>query len=319
MLTPHGFELRELGRPSFGPGELLIQTIACGVCSGDLFLYHNRHPLAAAHPWLGHEASGRVVDAGREVTGFSEGDRVTSLSSPAFADYLVATPDELVKLPPEIDPVYALGEPLACCVHAVNRLDIVRGDRIAVVGCGFMGLVSLQLAKHLGASFLCALDPLDDRRSMSRQLGADMALDPKTTSAGDILEQCGEFDLVIEAAGVQSALDLCGDLVREHGRLLLVGYHQSNGGRRTVNMQQWNYKALDVINGHVRRQDEKLEAMHQGMDWMRQGHLITAPLVTPYDLADIDQAFRDLVAGKPGLIKAVLLIGKRAVDPPRIV
>jgi threonine dehydrogenase-like Zn-dependent dehydrogenase len=181
-----------------------------------------------------------------------------------------------------------------------------------------MGLLCLQLAKHLGAGFVAALDLLDYRRDTSRRFGADAALDPTMVSAKEVVERYGEFDVVIEAAGSQSALDLCGDLVREHGRIILVGYHQSNRGRRTVNMQQWNYKAIDVINGHVRRGDEKLEAMRQGIDLMRQGHLVTRPLVTTYDLDQVEQAFQDLSAGVRGLFKAVLLmeVGMKSIPPP---
>jgi threonine dehydrogenase-like Zn-dependent dehydrogenase len=177
-----------------------------------------------------------------------------------------------------------------------------------------MGLLCLQLAKYLGAGFISALDPVGYRRDMSQQLGADIALDPMMANAKEVIERHGKFDVVIEAAGSQSAIDLCGDLVREHGRIILIGYHQSNGGRRTVNMQQWNYKAIDVINGHVRRQDEKLEAMRQGIDLMRQGHLVTTPLVTTYDLAQIEQSFQDLTAGKRDLFKAVLLMGSPPLE-----
>ena len=94
--------------------------------------------------------------------------------------------------------------------------------------------------------------------------------------------------------------------VQQHGRIILVGYHQSNSGMRTVNMQQWNFKAIDVVNGHVRRMDEKLEAMRQGMELIREGHLDTRPLVSFYDFVDAGRAFQDLTGGKPGLLKAVL-------------
>jgi threonine dehydrogenase-like Zn-dependent dehydrogenase len=142
---------------------------------------------------------------------------------------------------------------------------------------------------------------------MAVELGADAAFDPTMIDAWDLAGPDG-FDLVIEAAGVQSALDLCGDLVREHGRMILVGYHQSNQGYRTVNMQQWNHKAIDVVNGHVRRLGEKLESMRQGMELMRREALVTARLTTTYELAEVEQAFRDLSEGKPGLFKAVLLM-----------
>lgn len=287
---------------------MLVRTIACGICSGDVFVYENRAELATAHRRLGHEASGVVAGVGQDVTAFSEGDIVTALSMPAFADYSVATPDQLCVLPPEIDPAFALGEPIACCVHAGNRFGTVPGDRVAVVGCGFMGLVCLQIARYQGAGFICALDPYTSRLKTSEELGADVALNPSVNNAESILARYGEFDLVIEAAGTQSALDLCGDLVKVHGRIVLVGYHQSEGGMRTVNMQQWNFKAIDVVNGHVRRHEEKAEAMRQAMDLIREGHLSTAPLVTTYDLGEIEQAFRDLSSRKPGLVKAVLLM-----------
>jgi threonine dehydrogenase-like Zn-dependent dehydrogenase len=287
---------------------VLFKVLACGVCSGDVFVYENRAELAAAHSRLGHEASGVVAGIGQDVTSFAEGDVVTSMSMPAFSDFAIASPDELCMLPSEIDPALALGEPIACCVHAGNRFGTLPGDRVAVVGCGFMGLLCLQIARYQGAGFLCALDPDASRLEMSRHLGADVAVSPSECRAQSILARYGEFDLVIEAAGTQSALDLCGDLVKEHGRIVLVGYHQSEGGMRTVNVQQWNFKAIDVVNGHVRRHQEKAEAMRQGVDLMREGHLSTAPLVTMYDFCAIEQAFRDLASRKPGLMKAVLLM-----------
>ena len=71
-------------------------------------------------------------------------------------------------------------------------------------------------------------------------------------------------------------------------------------------MKLWNYKAIDVVNGHVRREEEKLEAMRQGVTLMHEGHLVTRPLVALYELEDIARAFHDLTTGKEGLFKAVI-------------
>ena len=319
VLTPDGFEIHNnIEVPTIGDSEILVKTLACGVCSGDVFVYQNREELAVTHGRLGHEASGEVVAVGKNVYPVQLGDRVTALSQPAYADYFVAQADSIVKLPPDIDPNYALGEAVACCVHAANRFGIQPGDRVAVVGCGFMGLVCLQLAKYLGADFICAVDPVSERREMSQRLGADIIYDPFATSGDDILATQGEFDVVIEAAGSQSAVDLCTELVKQHGRIILVGYHQSNNGLRTVNMQQWNFKAIDVVNGHVRRQAEKVEAMRQGMLLMQQGHIVTKPLVTLYNFHDIERAFRELTSGTPGLFKAVLKINAASEAPPPV-
>lgn len=197
---------------------------------------------------------------------------------------------------------------MACCVHAANRFGTRAGDKVAVIGCGFMGLICMQLAIHQGAGFVCAVDPVAERRQMAIEMGADVAYDPLQESGAQMLAAHGAFDVVIEAAGVQGAVDLGTELVTQHGRLILVGYHQSNDGLRTVNMQQWNFKAIDVINGHVRRMDEKVAAMREGMALLRDGHIDTAPLVQTYPFAQIDRAFRDLQSGQPGLFKAVLIM-----------
>lgn len=75
-------------------------------------------------------------------------------------------------------------------------------------------------------------------------------------------------------------------------------------------MQQWNFKAIDVVNGHVRRQDEKVEAMRQGKELLQQRDLNTKPLVTIFDFHDFETAFRNLTIGTTGLFKGVLLMGK---------
>lgn len=307
LLTEEGFVIDAVERPAIADDALLIKTLACGVCSGDVFVYQNRAQYAAFYNRLGHEATGRVVAIGSHVKDFYVGDLVTALAMPAYAEYFVATAADLVKLPPDVNPTYALGEAVACCVHAGGRFGIEPGHKVAVVGCGFMGLICLQLANYQGAGFICAIDPVAERQEMAKRFGADTAYNPFEVSGAEIRRAHGEFDVVIEAAGVQSAIDLCTELVTQHGRIILVGYHQSNEGLRTINMQQWNYKAIDVVNGHVRRHDEKLAAMQEGMDLLAQGHLDTEPLVTTYAFAEIESAFCDLTNNTPGLFKAVLL------------
>ena len=247
-----------------------------------------------------------VVEVGSAVSGFAPGDRVTALGG-AYADYFVASAEDLVRIPAEIDASVALGEPIACCVHAGDRFATKKGDRVAVVGCGFMGLICLQLAKLQGAGEILAIDPVPYRREMAERLGATASLAPADVVIEDTSE--GAFDLVVEAAGGQSAVDLCSDLVAHHGRIVLIGYHQSNNGQRSVNMQLWNYKAIDVINGHVRRDDEKREAMAKGIRLLEAGDLIVEPLVSLYALENVREAFNDFESQKDGLFKAVLIPG----------
>lgn len=307
VLTRQGFEFREQDIPPCGAGEVLVKTLVCGVCESELQHYRVRAGMEPPEYVLGHEGSGIVDQVGGNVAGFKVGDAVTALGG-KFAEYFTVPADRLVKLPAGVDPRWALGEPVACVIHAGNRFGIRVGDRVAVIGCGFMGLLCLMVARLQGAAFTCAFEAMPWRMETARQFGADAAVNTRERTPADVLKEFGEFDVVIEAAGVQSALDWCGELVRQHGRIVLVGFHTVDGGKRTVNMQLWNYKAIDVANGHCRKRAEKMAAMQAGVNLMDAGRLSIAPLVTYYDFSRVAEALHDLDTRKEGLFKAALVM-----------
>ena len=303
-LTPAGFELEEREIPEPGVGEVLIKTLACGVCGGDQHSFSIKHQMDSSKVFLGHEGTGIIEKLGQGVTDFSFGDLVTSLHG-GFADYFVSRADQTMKVPHGVNPQFALGEPIACCVHASWRFGIKPGHSVAIVGCGFMGLICMQLAKLQGAGHILAIDPVKARQDMALSLGANAAMSPDDLEEFD--PDIGLYDVVIEAAGVPAAINLSTDLVKQHGRVSLIGYHQSGDGKRTVNMQRWNLKAIDVINGHVRRMDEKFKAMVEGVNLIADGELKVEPLVRSYALSDIRIAFDDLFSNSDTLFKAVLI------------
>ncbi|MDJ0919882.1 MAG: zinc-binding dehydrogenase [Henriciella sp.] len=304
LLDQSGFRVEERNAPVPGPGEVLVKTLACGICGGDQHTFSVRDRLKDNEILLGHEGTGNVVAVGEGVTAFQVGDLVTSLRG-AFAEYFITPEAETMKVPANVDPRHALGEPVACCVHASWRFGTKPGDTVAVVGCGFMGLICMQLAKLQGAGRIVAIDPVDYRRDVALRLGADEAMSPDNVPNYDPDE--GLFDIVIEATGVPSALELSTDLVKQHGIVSLIGYHESQNGQRSVNMQRWNFKAIDVINGHVRRDDEKFQAMVEGVNLIADGKLQTAPLVDQYQLEDISVAFDDIFGRQKELFKVVLV------------
>jgi len=305
-LTTSGFELRDVEEPRVGPGDVRVRASACGVCEGDTFQYRKMEEGEKFTSELGHEGSGIVEAVGEAVTGIAVGDRVTAIDGP-YGECFLTKPERLVKLPTGIDPLWAMGEPVACVIHAAPRFGIRLGDRVAVLGCGFMGLLCLQAARLQGAGHVCAMDLLDWRLETAKELGAEQVVNVEGMDGETLARRLGEFDVVIEAVGNQAALDMTWPLVKQHGRIVVIGYHQTNQGLRTVNMERWNFKAIDVINGHVRRDDEKVEAMRRGLELIAAGRLRVEPLVTVYDLADINRAFEDLIGRKQGLYKVALV------------
>src|SRR5439155_10000050 len=112
------------------------------------------------------------------------------------------------------------GEPLACAVNAAQRAGLQQGQRVAVVGCGFLGLLLVQLSAAAG----CEVTAISRRASslqLARATGAGSALkaDDRT------LERRQPFDVVFEATGHQEPLDLASRLTRVRGTLVIVGYH----------------------------------------------------------------------------------------------
>src|SRR5215216_6495935 len=190
LVAPRTSEVVEAPSPNPGPGEVLVQVMASGVCASEL------HPWADGQPSyphrFGHEPMGVVVAAGPEMTRFSPGDRVTGLVQGAYADLCLAKEEELLPVPDGIAEENALGEPLACLVNAQRRTPVELADQVALIGLGYMGLGMLQLLKLRGPSRIVAIDVREEARSAAMALGADESYDPselpdefKLTKFGD--------------------------------------------------------------------------------------------------------------------------------------
>lgn len=290
----HG-ELRERTVGAPGPGEVIIAVRMTGVCASEL--YDWAHPPTTLVP-VGHEPVGEIVAVGPDVQ-LALGDWVTGRVLRAFASHIVARADDLVRVPAGLDPAAVLGEPVGCVVEGLRRTRLNDGARVAVVGTGFMGLVMVQLLAHSLASTVVAIDPRADARAAARDSGADDALAPD-----DLRSAEDEFDVVIEATGAQAGIDLSTRLVRPHGTLSILGYHRTP---RTVDMQQWNYKAIDVVNAHV--QDARLlrEAVRVGLDLASAGRIDPGRLITHrFAPHQINEAFETLRDKPDGFIKAVI-------------
>ena len=122
---------------------------------------------------------------------------------------------------------------------------------------------------------------------------------------GELADEALEAALVtIPGAELEAALRW---LVREHGLLSILGYHQ--GGTREVDVQAWNWKAIDVVNAHVRRRDLLNDAIRRGLELTRLGRIRPGALVTHrFGLEGVGEAFEALAAKPAGFIKAVVVM-----------
>ena len=296
--------------PTPGPFDVVVEVEYCGVCASEL------------HPWLdgpgtqprrlGHEPVGVVRDTGEQVTNVQVGDRVTGLFKGAYSDVCIARADELLCVPLGIPTEAALGEPLACLVNAQQRTRVQLADTVAVIGLGYMGLGFLQLLKLCGPRRIIAIDVRVDARAAACRYGADETYHPDDVPNDYRLTRFADWqtprgiDVVVEASGTQSGLTLAGEMVRAHGVLSILGFHQE--GPRTVDMEMWNWKAIDVVNAHVRRTADLMESMRIGLDLLAAHKIDFASLVTHRFTVDtVDDAFTALRTKPDGYIKAVVV------------
>jgi threonine dehydrogenase-like Zn-dependent dehydrogenase len=285
---------------------------ASGVCASELGRWEDGGKRGFPQR-IGHEPSGVVEQVGSQVQSVQVGQHVAALTpgtAGAFAEYVVVPEHRVVSMPPDMEFREALAEPIGCLISGLERTEIHIADRVAIVGCGFMGLALLQLVKWRGARQIIAVDVREDALDNALKFGADAVFHPNDVPESDKVVERSRIgqgvDVVFETAGKQPALTLAGEMTRVHGILSIVGWHED--GLRSVDVGLWNWKAIDVINAHERRKDYLVRYMQAGLHMVAAGKLDMASLVThTYPLAHVDAAFSDLQQKPPGFIKAVVL------------
>ncbi len=252
-----GAEIRDVAIPKIGPTDVLVKVKVASVCGTDLHIY-NWDPWAQRriHPPLipGHEFCGVVAAVGNEVTTVKEGDFVSAEmhvacgkclqcrtgdahicqfvkiigvdADGAFAEYVRIPESNIWKLDPAIPQEYAsILDPLGNAVHAVLAGEIA-AKRVAITGCGPIGLFSIAVARAVGATTIFAIEVNEHRRQLARAMKADSVLDPNSddvrTSVMDATGGLG-VDVVLEMAGHPDAIRTAFNIVRRGGRISLLG------------------------------------------------------------------------------------------------
>lgn len=228
--------LEEMPKPGISEGELLLKVKACGICGSDVMEWYR---IKKAPVVLGHELTGEVVEVGKGVKDFKQGDRVTVTHHVAcydchycsqgketmcetlrktkfypggFSEFL-RVPEMNVKngalrLPDGIS--YEDGtfiEPLGCVIRGQRVADVKPGQTVLVLGSGITGLLHMQLAKANGAAKVIATDISEYRLKAAKRLGADHVLDAKEDVPASVMKLNGNrlADRVIICTGALPA------------------------------------------------------------------------------------------------------------------
>jgi L-iditol 2-dehydrogenase len=244
--------------PNAAAGELIVQVGAALTCGTDLKVFRRGyHARMIVPPALfGHELAGTVVEAGEGVEDFSPGDRVVALNSApcgqcyfcergqenlcddlmfnngAYAEY-IRIPARIVakntlRIPEHVPLEHAaLTEPLACAVHGFEDSRPHRGDTVAVIGGGPLGLMILHVAALAGCEVI-AIVKHDGQVEAARQLGAAHVV--KAPSIRKAIQEARALtykrqgvDIAIEAVGIPETWQEAVELVRKGGTVNFFG------------------------------------------------------------------------------------------------
>ena len=248
--------IKEVPTPSPGPGEILVQVMACGVCHTDLHAAAGDWPVKPSLPFIpGHEATGIVVAVGAGVTERKIGDAVgvawlhdacmrceycetgwetlcekqhnTGYScNGGYAEYVIASAPFAAKLPADVD--FLAIAPILCAgvttYKGLKETEARPGEWVAISGIGGLGNVAIQYAKAMGLNVV-AIDIAPDKLELARRSGADVAVDARSADAvANVIEATkGGANGVLVTAVSPPAFAQALQIVRRKGTVSLVG------------------------------------------------------------------------------------------------
>jgi L-iditol 2-dehydrogenase len=284
-------------RPRPGPGEVLVRVEAAGICGTDRHLFKGEFP-STPPVTLGHEFCGIVEIAGEGVT-LAEGTRITCDPNIAcgtcpaclegrvnlcerlvaigvhtdggLAEYALIPAHRAFALPDGLDPAHgALAEPLACCIHGVDRGAPRAGDRVIVLGGGVIGLLTVQLCARAGAEvMLVTRHP--DKRTLALTMGA--AQTAESVAAARALWPRGA-QLVMECAGVADTVVVAPRLAARGGRAVIVGVMPA-GEQTAIEPFDLLFREVDVLTAFLNPFTQVRAAA-----MIAQGGLVLDPLIS---------------------------------------
>ena len=319
---PNEISLWERDVPQPGPGQLMIQVMASGICGTDLHIYRGEY--MGKYPVIpGHEFSGIVAAVGSGITRFQVGDRVAvepniacdncvnclnnrqnfclnwqaiGVTVPGGMEEYVIVPERAAfsigNLPFEIG---AFMEPLSCVVHGVERAKIGLADQVAIFGAGPIGNLMLQMARIQGAAHITVLEINPGRAEAARQTGADQVvntfeeLPPET------------YDIVIDATGAIPVMNRTIDFVRKGGTVLLFGVPPSG---RNIEMEGFKIfqKGLTLLSSFT-----SVRNSFQAVDLLQSGQVRVDSLISHrLPLEDMPHAL-ELIESRDPAVKKVIV------------
>ncbi|MGM9552919.1 MAG: L-threonine 3-dehydrogenase [Faecousia sp.] len=330
----------DLPVPQVGDGDLLIRVCAAAICGTDQHIYKWNEWAQARIPVpmvFGHEFSGDIVAVGKNVSKFAVGDRVAAETHipcgrcyqcrtgnqhncqdmkiigvhvpGCFADYALIPQECAWKISDKLSyRQAAMLEPMGVAVHGVYS-GTVTMQKVVVLGCGPIGVMAVAAAYCGGASGVMAVDIFDDKLALAKKMGASVTVNTQKENLLDAIAAWTDgrgADVIVDYTGNVGLIEQAFDGLRKGGRFTFAGLPNKKLSLDLTNAVIYREAQMNGVTGRL---------MYE--TWYQCEELLKSPLVDfddviggVYDMADYEQAFSALFAGKPGKMLLITPYGR---------
>lgn len=301
-------------------GEAMVNIEYCGVCHTDLHVASGDFGDVAGRI-LGHEGIGIVSQVADDVTSLKVGDRVSIAwmfqacgrceycvtgretfcrevknagytADGGMAEQCIVTADYAVKVPEGLDPAQASS--ITCAgvttYKAIKVADVKAGQWVAVYGCGGLGNLAIQYAKHVFNAKVIAVDINDDKLALAKDIGADITINPAQEDADKMIQdQVGGAHAAVVTAVSKAAFNSAVDAVRACGKVVAVGLPSET---MDLSIPRLVLDGIEVIGSLVGTRKDLEEAFQFGAE----GKVV--PVVQTRCLHEVQDIFEEMEQGK---------------------
>lgn len=338
LVTPGKMQIMDAPMPEAVDDKVVIKVEYVGICGSDIHGFECGPFIPPKDPnqkiGLGHEFAGTVVAIGPKVTKFKIGDRV--LCEPgvpcgkckyclsghynicpdvdfmatqpnyrgALTNYLAHPESFTYHLPDNMSMMEgALVEPASVGMHAAEVAGVKPGKKIAILGAGCIGLMTLQACRIMGASEIVVVDMISKRLDMAKKLGAMATVNSKEADAvSTVKELLGEYgaDIVFETAGARATAMMTTQMVSRGGKIMIVG---TISGETPINFLSINREVtIQTVFRYANNYPMTIDAISSGR------FDVTSMVTDEYAYEDVQRAFEESLSRKAEIIKGVIRI-----------
>ena len=330
--APGEISIKDVPPAEKRPGEVLIKVHGMGICGSDIAAYKGINPLVTYPRVIGHEIAGEVLEAPQGDKTLTPGDpvviepyvycgkcypcmnlrtnccenlKVRGVHIDGAMMELCSHPRSLVhRVPSGVSwERLAMVEPLTISVHAVKRARVTKGEHLAVIGAGPIGLLAALYARVIGAVPIM-IDPIEERLAFARALGIPFGINPTGEKAVDLIREITEgrmAEAVIEASGSEAAIRNSIDYVAYSGRIALVGWPKREVSLPTAMVTK---KELDIVGSRNSRQ-----AFGESVELVAAGKIDVAAMITrTISFGETPDAVREIATHPERFLKVVALL-----------